>query len=123
MSWQQKSYPLGTRVQHRNGYIVVKTQDGMIPEGRRVWELSHGDLAPGDRVFHINGDRTDNAKHNLAKVHFNTTKFVMLKESKVLWMPSKVLGNNLHQLARKGKHDLTNEVLALARKRDVAKAT
>lgn len=103
--WQGRSYPLGTRVQHRNGYIVVKTEDGMISEGRRVWELSKGDLAPGDRVFHSDGDRTNNNPNNLVKVHFNATKFVMLKESKVLWLP---------KLSRNG---LTNDVLAIAKRR------
>lgn len=103
------AYPLGTKVQHRNGYIVVKTEDGMISESRRVWELSRGELAQGDRVFHMDGDRTNNKIQNLAKVHFNTTKFVMLKESKVLWMP------------KVGRNDLTNDVLALARQRFPAK--
>ncbi len=113
-----KSYPVGTRVQHRNGYIVVKTEDGMVAEGRRVWEITHEGLEPGDRVFHIDGDRTNNNPRNLAKVHFNVTKFVMLKESKVLWMPTRVLRNNLHELAKVGRKDLTNEVLALAKKRE-----
>ncbi len=74
-------------MQHRNGYIVVKTKDGMVAEGRRVWELSKGDLEPGDKVYHIDGDRTNNKPNNLAKIHFNQTKFIMLKESRVLWMP------------------------------------
>lgn len=85
-------YPVGTRVQHRNGYIVVKveTDDGgakMMAESRRVWELRRGDLEPGDRVFHIDGDRTNNDIRNLAMVHFNQTKFVFLKRSQVLYMP------------------------------------
>lgn len=87
MKWGGKSYPLGTRTQHRNGYIYVKTADGLMAEARRVWELKYGDLGPGDRVYHLDGDRTNNHPSNLAKVHFNHTKFVMLKESRVLWMP------------------------------------
>lgn len=86
--WRGRSYPAGTKVQHRNGYIFVKTDDGkLVAESRRQWELQRGDLQEGDRVFHLDGDRTNNRISNLAKVHFNTTKFVMLKESKVLWMP------------------------------------
>lgn len=81
------NYPLGTRVQHRNGYIVVKTEQGMMAESRRQWELHRGDLEEGDRVFHLDGDRTNNNINNLAKVHFNQVKFKMLKESKILWMP------------------------------------
>lgn len=88
MKWQGKSYPLGTRVQYRSGYIQVKTEEGMVAEARRVWELTHGELVPGDRIFHLDGDRANNNIRNLAKVHFNDTKFKMLKESKILWMPS-----------------------------------
>ncbi len=106
-SWYGRSYPLGTRVQYRNGYILVKTDDGMMAESRRVWELTHGDLEEGDRVFHIDGDRTNNNIRNLAKIHYNQVKFKMLKESKVLWMPKTV-----------GRKDFTNEILALARKRE-----
>ncbi len=104
-SWYGKSYPAGTRVQRRTGYIYVKTDEGLIAEGRRVYELTHGELEPGYRVFHMDGDRTNNSIRNLSAVKFNTTKFTMLKESKVLWMP------------KVGRKDLTNEVLALAKKR------
>lgn len=85
---------VGAVVQHRNGYIHVKVedQDGKerwIAQGRCIWELQRGDLEEGDRVYHINGDRTDNRIQNLAKVHFNSTKFVFLKESRVLFDPDK----------------------------------
>ena len=83
-----KRHRLGTRVQYRTGYIYVKTPDGMMPEARRIWEMKRGPLAPGDRVFHLDGDRTNNNLINLAKVHFNAKKFVMLKASRVLWMRS-----------------------------------
>lgn len=92
-SWQGKSYPLGTRVQYRSGYIQVKTAEGMVTEARRVWELTNGELEEGDRVFHLDGDRTNNRIGNLAKVHFNQVKFKMLKESKVLWMPTSRRGS------------------------------
>lgn len=88
MHWSGKSYPVGTKVQYRTGYIVVKTDEGMMAESRRVWELQRGPLEEGDRVFHIDGDRTNNNIRNLAKVHYNQTKFIMLKESKILWMPT-----------------------------------
>ncbi len=68
--------------------------------------MQRGELKEGDKVFHIDGDRTNNRITNLAKVHYNQVKFVMLKESKILWMPKTV-----------GKKDLTREVLDLAKKR------
>lgn len=86
-SWVGKRHREGTRVQYRTGYIYVKTDEGMMSEARRTWELHRGDLKPGDRIFHMDGDRTNNDIRNLSKVHFNDTKFVMLKESKILWAP------------------------------------
>lgn len=91
--WRGHSYPAGTRVQHRTGYIFVKVQDDegkqkLMTESRRVWELRKGTLEAGDRVFHMDGDRTNNNISNLAKIHFNQTKFTFLKESKVLYMPT-----------------------------------
>lgn len=86
-AWIGRRHATGTRVQYRTGYIYVKTDEGMISEARRVWEQQRGDLKPGDRVFHLDGDRTNNNIRNLAKVHFNDTKFTMLKESRVLWAP------------------------------------
>ncbi len=91
--WRGSSYPEGTRTQHRNGYIYVKVVDDdgnakLMAEARRVWELKHGPLAPGDRVFHVDGDRTNNDWRNLAKVHFNQTKFKFLREAKILYMPT-----------------------------------
>jgi hypothetical protein len=90
-------YPLGTKVQHRNGYIKVKIEgeDGFRweAESRRIWELYKGQKDPlveGDRVFHVDGDRTNNQISNLAKIHYNQVKFVFLKESKVLFMPKNV---------------------------------
>lgn len=87
-----KVHPVGTKVQHRTGYIYVKIEgeDGhpnWIAESRRIWELQKGELKEGDRVYHIDGDRTNNRIGNLAKVHFNSTKFIFLKESRVLWRP------------------------------------
>lgn len=91
--WRGMRYPVGTRVQHRNGYIVVKVVDDegksrMMAESRRCWELRKGPLEAGDRVFHIDGDRTNNDIRNLAMVHFNQTKFTFLKKSEILYMPT-----------------------------------
>lgn len=101
----ERSYAVGTKVQRRNGYIFVKTDDGLIAESRRNWELQKGELKPGDKVFHIDGDRTNNRIGNLAKIHYNQTKFVFLKESKVLWRP------------KLDKKAFTREMVALAHAR------
>lgn len=100
MSWQGRGYKLGTRVQHRNGYIVVKVEgehgEGkMMAESRRIWELTHGELEAGDRVFHIDGDRTNNEPYNLAMVHFNQTKFTFLKTSRQLESWEQVWGKGI----------------------------
>lgn len=90
MAWHE----IGTKVQYRNGYIKVKLEgEGGKPiweaESRRVWELQRGPLDPGDRVYHVDGDRTNNRLGNLAKVHFNSTKFVFLKASRILFTPKR----------------------------------
>lgn len=92
-SWHGRSYPVGTKVRHRNGYVFVKVENDdsgakMMAESRRIWELTHGPLEEGDRVFHINGNREDNSVKNLAMVHFNQTKFKFYKSSEILYMPS-----------------------------------
>lgn len=103
--------PVGTIVQHKNGYIHVKVEkDGeevWQAQGRRMWELQRGELADGDRVFHIDGDRTNNRIGNLAKVHFNSTKFIFLKRSKVLYQPG----------VKSKKENEPNESAASSRKR------
>lgn len=99
-----RRYPVGTKVQHRNGYIRVKIEtDGDVKweaESRRVWELQRGPLKAGDRIFHVDGDRTNNRIGNLAKVHFNDKKFTFLKESKVLYLP-KMLRPQIRELVRR----------------------
>lgn len=92
MPYGFKALPIGAKVQHRNGYIHVKVEGDegeakWMSEARRTWELHRGPLKEGDRVFHVNGDRTNNHISNLAKVHYNSTKFVFLKESKLLFCP------------------------------------
>lgn len=85
-------HKLGTVVQHRNGYIYVKTEEGMVSENRRVWDLTFGHkdpIKPGDKVHRRDGDRTNNSPENLAKIHYNQTKFVFLKKARILFEPKK----------------------------------
>jgi hypothetical protein len=99
-----RRYPIGAKVMSRNDYIRVKIEeDGDVKweaESRRTWELQRGPLQDGDRVFHIDGDRTNNRIGNLARVHFNDKKFTFLKESKVLYLP-KILRPQIRELVRR----------------------
>lgn len=90
-------------MQYRTGYIVVKVENEkgeakMMAESRRVWELHHGELEAGDRVFHCDGNRTNNNIGNLAMVHFNQTKFVALKQSRMLQPWGEVWGTGRRPL-------------------------
>lgn len=114
MGWNGRGYKLGARVQYRNGYIVVKVEGDngeskMMAESRRIWELKKGDLEAGDRVFHIDGDRTNNDIGNLARVHFNQTKFIFLKESRQLESWEKAWGTPIiRTIDKKTKRVLVN---------------
>lgn len=82
-----RRYPVGAIVQHRDGYIFVKRDDGWIAQHRLVAEAAHGELNKGDRVYHIDGDRTNNNKDNLVVLHFNTTRYHLLKTRRILYLP------------------------------------
>lgn len=58
--------PVGTRVTHADGYVVVNTVDGWKLEHRHVMEQRLGrKLARGENVVHRNGRRDDNSPENL----------------------------------------------------------
>lgn len=92
---------VGTVVQYRNGYVKVKIEDDegkptWQARSRRNWELKHGTLEEGDRVFHIDGNRENDDPRNLAKVHFNAVKFVVLNKARVLYDPAVQNRRKLH---------------------------
>ena len=81
-------YEIGTKVQQKNGVIRVKIgKSAWMPESRYNWVMSKGALREGQRVFHLNGDVTDNRPQNLVPIQFNTKKFIILKSSRVLYIP------------------------------------
>lgn len=81
-------YEIGTKVQQKNGVIRVKVgKSNWMPESRYNWVTQKGELKEGQRVFHLNGDVTDNHPRNLVPIQFNTKKFVVLKSSRVLYIP------------------------------------
>lgn len=63
---KHRQAPIGSRRPTSEGYTKIKTPTGWILEHRLVMTEHLGrDLAPGENVHHINGDRTDNNIGNL----------------------------------------------------------
>lgn len=94
---RQRSYPVGSVVQHRNHYIHIKTRDGEWQSQHR-WIAAQkgdvrgksGDLKEGEKVFHLNGRKDDNNPRNLIRIQFDTTKYYLkpLQHGRVLHIPS-----------------------------------
>ena len=58
--------PIGDRQPTIDGYVTIKTVDGIIGEHRHVMEQMLGrKLVEGETVHHINGVRDDNVPSNL----------------------------------------------------------
>lgn len=83
-----RGYEVGTKVQQKNGVIKVKIgKSAWLPENRYNYIMQKGPLAEGQRVFHADGDVENNHISNLVRIQFNTKKFVVLKTSRVLYVP------------------------------------
>ena len=54
-----------------DGYKLVNTSMGYIPEHRFVWQNAHGKLPSGYVVHHINGKKSDNRLENLVALPRN----------------------------------------------------
>src|SRR5688572_17522493 len=93
---KMRTYPVGSIVQHRDHYIFVKGED-------KAWTAQHrwmvaqkgdatgksGDLAPGERVYHLNGQKDDNRPKNLIRIQFDQTEYYAkpLKTSRPIHIP------------------------------------
>lgn len=92
---RMQSYPIGTKRQQKTGRVEVKVLDDngkpkWEAEARRLWELYHGELKPGDRVFLIRGTGSKIERGNLTMIHFRTAdqdKFKVLAHTRILYMP------------------------------------
>ncbi len=90
-----KSYPVGSIIQRRDGTQYLKTADfGMIPRARATAQLSNKvingghDLKPGQIVMHMDmsthGQPNHDRPENLVVIQRRTTKYELLKRSRVL---------------------------------------
>lgn len=82
------NYPAGTIIQNKTGYIHVKQPNGKwIGQGRLNYIKEHGHLSDDQRVYHIDGDRTNNSEENLVAITFSTTRFQLLPQRRIMFMP------------------------------------
>jgi len=93
-------YLFGTIVQHRNGYVFVKTENGIIAQHRWVamQKIVHRPLKEGEVVIRRIPKRDYNAPENLVVIQHSLTKFKMLPKSRVIYVPKM----QLKSLAIKG---------------------
>lgn len=82
-----RTYPEGTIIQQKTGYIQVKVKGRWISQGRLHYQKAHGTLEREQRVYHIDGDRTNNDEDNLVAITFSTTRFQLLPQRRIMFMP------------------------------------
>lgn len=85
-------YPKGTEVQEKSGRVKIKISsdsNGSKWIGRARFNYMKAykiDLTDSHRVFHMDGDLTNDNPKNLAAIKFSGIRYA-LTTSKVLWMP------------------------------------
>jgi len=90
-------YDIGTLVQRTNGYVFVKTNDGMMAEHRWVAEnrMLGRKLRDGEVVVRKHPDRLLNTPQNLVVVQHSLTKFKTLPHSRIIYIPSSSKRNRI----------------------------
>jgi hypothetical protein len=84
-------YPSGSIIQHRNGYIFIKQEnEKWQPQSRFVMEqqVLGRDLEKHERVYHKDGDRTNNDPGNLVVIKVGAREFKLLERSVPLFIPN-----------------------------------
>lgn len=84
------AYPVSAQVEQKNGYVKVKVANNKW-QGLGAYLLTKAGvkIVEGDRVFFADGDRMNRSVENLRRIHFNQTKFILLKESRCIYLPPK----------------------------------
>jgi hypothetical protein len=82
-----RAYPEGSVIQEKTGYIKVKTKQGWISQGRLHYQQANGSLDRNQRVYHIDGDRTNNDAENLVAITFSEKRFQLLPHRRIMFMP------------------------------------
>jgi len=79
----------GTRIQRRDGYVFIKTEEGLVAEHRWIasQRILGRELRKGECVIRRLPDRMDNSPENLVVVQHRLTKFVLLPHSRVIYVP------------------------------------
>lgn len=86
----KRNFPVGTIILRTSGYRFLKTNDRKWEAEHRIIardRILHRDLLPGERVFHRNGKRDENAPANLVVIRFNLEKFKTLPHSRIIYIP------------------------------------
>lgn len=86
---KHRGYWTGTLVQRRDGYVFIKTDNGMVAEHRWVAasKMLHRALREGEVVLRRQPKRDDNRPENLVIVQHALTKYVMLPRARVIYVP------------------------------------
>ena len=88
---KKERYELGTLVQRSNGYVFLKTSEGMLAHHRWIAEqkILNRKLKEGECVIRRQPDRLDNTPGNLVVVQHSLTKFHNLPHARIIYVPRK----------------------------------
>lgn len=100
-----RGHLIETEVQDKSGRvrkkILVGRKGKWIARGRYIYGLSH-DLDRSQRVFHIDGDRTNDEPDNLVAIAFGVHSY-KLSQSRVVFTPRPISGKVRINMGR-GRH-------------------
>jgi len=92
MEWKRGlRYPAGSLIQRRDGYVFIKTDQGMKAQHRWVAEhmMLGRSLRKGEVVVRRSPDRTLNTAANLVVVQHRLERFKYLPHPNIIYIPAK----------------------------------